>query len=423
MSNLSNVDRSPYVDESINTMQLQQHATLPSQSSQSAQQQLQQQPSISDPQQFQIQCQQSFFSQPSGFKGQEDLSYPTTTSIPSNTNGIDGTPGYRVGGVLRPSARVELMPESTPTATAAVPKPPLSKPAFTPVPSSQPAPGSDAKLGGQLDSLKHASESRPPLGPFDPVTAPSQQQQTQQYHQQQEQQQDQSVRLTTGHLETSLRAEPTSGKTSNSIISAVPTSSEASLQSTTSPLLEVQVHDQSHSLVNEAPISGQCALGSNIDNAVGSGADPAAEMMTPALAPAPKIHIASDNVIAAAQANQAAIARGRRRSSLAVLVDKIKSASKSRSRSRSTSLSRRLSRTLSRHSLEEEEELEESVGGPYRDVKLAQQEYVAKLRAEQERLGITRNADGLPIPPPPERQSRRTSVTHILGLDKPLLSR
>ncbi|KAK3826231.1 MAG: hypothetical protein JOS17DRAFT_750920 [Linnemannia elongata] len=136
--------------------------------------------------------------------------------------------------------------------------------------------------------------------------------------------------------------------------------------------------------------------------------------------PPHKIHNASSSAVAAAAAAQAADAssRGRRRSSLAVLADKIRS---STSRSRSPSLSRRLSRTISRHSLEDGED--DSAGGPYKDVKVAQQERLAKLRAEQEKNGVTHNIDGLPIPPAPERQRRRSSVGHILGLDKPLLSR
>lgn len=136
--------------------------------------------------------------------------------------------------------------------------------------------------------------------------------------------------------------------------------------------------------------------------------------------PPHKIHVASSSAVAAAATAQAADAssRGRRRSSLAILADKIRS---STSRSRSPSLSRRLSQTISRHSLEGGED--DSVGGPYKDVKIAQQEHLAKLRAEQEKNGITHNIDGLPIPPAPERQRRRSSVSHILGLDKPLLSR
>lgn len=136
-----------------------------------------------------------------------------------------------------------------------------------------------------------------------------------------------------------------------------------------------------------------------------------------------KVHVASADAVAAADAAAAqaadAASRGRRRSSLAVLADRIRSAT--RSRSRSPSLSHRLSRTFSRHSCENDEE--DSVGGPYKDVKIAQQEHLAKLRAEQEKNGITHNVDGLPIPPSPEHQRRRSSVSHILGLDKPWLSR
>ncbi|KAI1317755.1 hypothetical protein EDD11_007929 [Mortierella claussenii] len=64
--------------------------------------------------------------------------------------------------------------------------------------------------------------------------------------------------------------------------------------------------------------------------------------------------------------------------------------------------------------------------GPYADVVRAQNEFMEKLRAEQEKNHVTHNADGIPIPPRPSpgsrSSSRRSSVTHILGLDKPLLS-
>ncbi|KAF9312569.1 hypothetical protein BG003_006155 [Podila horticola] len=131
-----------------------------------------------------------------------------------------------------------------------------------------------------------------------------------------------------------------------------------------------------------------------------------------------KVHIASAEVVAAADATNAADAETRgRRSSLAILADKLRPSSRSRSRGeeRSTSLSRRLSRSLSRT------EDDEEPSGPYANVKLAQQEYINKLRAEQEKNNITTNADGIPIPQPQER--RRSSVAHVLGLDKPLLSR
>ncbi|KAF9959799.1 hypothetical protein BGZ72_008717 [Mortierella alpina] len=84
--------------------------------------------------------------------------------------------------------------------------------------------------------------------------------------------------------------------------------------------------------------------------------------------------------------------------------------SKSRTGSRSGSRSRRTSVD----------------NGPYADVVRAQQEFMDKLRDEQEKNGVTRNVDGLPLPPrsgPSSRSgSRRSSVTHILGLDKPMLA-
>ncbi|KAF9898355.1 hypothetical protein BX616_004140 [Lobosporangium transversale] len=59
--------------------------------------------------------------------------------------------------------------------------------------------------------------------------------------------------------------------------------------------------------------------------------------------------------------------------------------------------------------------------GAYADVAKAQALYMERLREEQLRKNIKKNIDGLPIPPPVER--RRSSVTHLLGMDKPLLSR
>ncbi|KAF9106037.1 hypothetical protein BGX27_009346 [Mortierella sp. AM989] len=67
-----------------------------------------------------------------------------------------------------------------------------------------------------------------------------------------------------------------------------------------------------------------------------------------------------------------------------------------------------------RSSVEEQED-----NAPYADVVRAQNEFMEKLRAEQEKSGITHNADGIPIP---RRSSRRSSVIQILGLDKPLLA-
>jgi hypothetical protein len=51
----------------------------------------------------------------------------------------------------------------------------------------------------------------------------------------------------------------------------------------------------------------------------------------------------------------------------------------------------------------------------------AQNLFMEKLREEQERKHIRHNVDGLPLPSPPIR--RQTSLSHILGIDKPLLSR
>ncbi|KAI1317756.1 hypothetical protein EDD11_007930 [Mortierella claussenii] len=59
--------------------------------------------------------------------------------------------------------------------------------------------------------------------------------------------------------------------------------------------------------------------------------------------------------------------------------------------------------------------------GAYADIARAQALFMEKLREEQERKSVKKNVDGLPIPPPVQR--RRSSVTQMLGMDKPLLSR
>ncbi|KAG0227662.1 hypothetical protein BGW42_002792 [Actinomortierella wolfii] len=105
-----------------------------------------------------------------------------------------------------------------------------------------------------------------------------------------------------------------------------------------------------------------------------------------------------------------------RRSSLAAFAERLRSRSRSRSRSHSRT----------RADLDDDEYLysrrrSSEIKGPYADVARAQAEYMDKLREEQAAKGITVNADGLPIPPPPERP-RRASVTQILGLEKPPLS-
>ncbi|KAH7048195.1 hypothetical protein BKA57DRAFT_464381 [Linnemannia elongata] len=275
------------------------------------------------------QAQQSFFSQP----GDSTLAHQqyAQEAAPFHHSIADAT-NFLVGGDGVPSAQVECLPA-------------MSEQQSTTYSTT----GTTTKLG-ELDTVQHASASRPPVGPFDP-----------------------SAESTT----TEPAAPPT-----------IFLQREASMR-----------HDQ------QTPIpTTTTATTSSSTEAI----------------PPHKIHVASSSAVAAAAAAQAADvnSRGRRRSSLAILADKIRS---STSRSRSPSLSRRLSRTISRHSFEDDED--DSVGGPYKDVKIAQQEHLAKLRAEQEKNGVTHNVDGLPIPPAPERQRRRSSVTHILGLDKPLLSR
>ncbi|KAG0051393.1 hypothetical protein BGZ83_003816 [Gryganskiella cystojenkinii] len=323
--------------------QPQQHQQQPQQHQQQPQQQFQQAPVG---QQFEQQYQQSFFAQPdmpesraSAVTSQIEMAPPAT--VPMNTNAVgDGAPGYSVGGLGVPGARVELLPVDT---------------------ASIPAPGQDAVLGGQLDTVQHASASRPPVGPLDPP-AP------------------------------------------NAAALAGPPAIQLQRQAT------VPGHQQ------------QAGLQQTPDSL--SSVSTTATTPTTTTAGAPIVHIASESVVAAAAAAHAADAatRGRRRSSLAILSDKIRSAT---SRSRSPSLSRRLSRTLSRHSIEEgdEEYGQDGATGPYADVKQAQKEYLSKVRADQARNNITTNIDGIPIPPPPESQRRRSSVSHILGFDKPLLSR
>ncbi|KAF9351691.1 hypothetical protein BGX26_010353 [Mortierella sp. AD094] len=82
--------------------------------------------------------------------------------------------------------------------------------------------------------------------------------------------------------------------------------------------------------------------------------------------------------------------------------------------SRKSSKSRPLS-WVRRASVEEQDE-----NAPYADVVRAQNEFMEKLRAEQEKNGVTHNADGIPYPR--RNSSRRSSVVQILGLDKPMLA-
>ncbi|KAF9976992.1 hypothetical protein BGZ73_007298 [Actinomortierella ambigua] len=103
-----------------------------------------------------------------------------------------------------------------------------------------------------------------------------------------------------------------------------------------------------------------------------------------------------------------------RRSSLAAFAERLRSRSRSRSHSRT------------RANIDDDEYVysrrrSSEIKGPYADVARAQAEFMDKLREEQVEKGITHNAEGIPIPPPPERP-RRASVTQILGLEKPPLS-
>ncbi|KAG0207850.1 hypothetical protein BGX33_006601 [Mortierella sp. NVP41] len=346
---------------------------------------------------------------------------PAPGIVPANTNAVgDGSPGFSVGGVGVPGAQVELIDSMRPQSYQQ--QQPLHEqliqqqhvqqqhvqqrhvqqqyvqqlqnpiaPADAPVQQSfftQPGDLSSIQhqqqytphdiqvqdatnfhVGGigaqgaqqqqtkplELDSVQHASASREPVGPFDPAEPP---------------------------------VPPT-----------IFLQREASMR-----------HDQETPATATITTTNSTSTPIGVASAFTGGA--------PQVAPH-KVHVASSGAVAAAAAAQAADAStlGRRRSSGAVLADKIRS---STSRSRSPSLSRRLSRTIPRHSFEDEDD---NAGGPYKDVRIAQQEHLVKLRSQQERDGITHNVDGLPIPPPPERQRRRSSASHILGLDKPLLSR
>ncbi|KAF9541684.1 hypothetical protein EC957_002761 [Mortierella hygrophila] len=371
--------------------QLLQQQQLQSDQKQSApvQQQYSQQAHTRDPLQFDHQYQQSFFTQPTDNgaiqtnSAMVDAEMAAPAIVPANTNVVgDGSPGLSVGGVGVPGARVETLDLIRPQAFYQQQQQQdqtiqqqqhvagnAGAPAQQPFISTASAISATTKPG-ELDTVQQVSGSRPPVGPFDP-----------------------SAEATT---------------TEPAVLPAIFLQREASMR-----------HDQ------------QTPAQTTTTTTTSSSTE---------ATPPHKIHVASSGAVAAAAAAHAAdeSSRGRRRSSLAVLADKIRSStsrsrssslsrrlsrtSSSTSRSRSSSLSHRLSRTISRHSFGEEEE-EESVGGPYKDVKIAQQEHLAKLRAEQEKNGITHNVDGLPIPPAPERQRRRSSVTRILGLDKPLLSR
>ncbi|KAF9571144.1 hypothetical protein EC968_001002 [Mortierella alpina] len=119
----------------------------------------------------------------------------------------------------------------------------------------------------------------------------------------------------------------------------------------------------------------------------------------------------------------------RRRSSLAALADRLRSRSHSRTRSTSGQLESGdgSGSGSGRNSIDEDYQFKytnrrsSDFTGAYADVARAQALFMEKLREEQERKNIKKNADGMPIPPPMHR--RRSSVTQILGMDKPLLAR
>ncbi|KAG0362403.1 hypothetical protein BC939DRAFT_478164 [Gamsiella multidivaricata] len=125
------------------------------------------------------------------------------------------------------------------------------------------------------------------------------------------------------------------------------------------------------------------------------------------------------------------------RSSLAAFADRLRSRSRSHSRQRSTEDDLSLDRTTTQSSVNSTSSRKSSKSrsgsrrssidenAPYADVIRAQEEFMEKLRDEQEKNHITHNADGIPIPPrkPSSRSSsRRSSVSHALGLDKPMLA-
>ncbi|KAF8924629.1 hypothetical protein EDD21DRAFT_371299 [Dissophora ornata] len=126
-----------------------------------------------------------------------------------------------------------------------------------------------------------------------------------------------------------------------------------------------------------------------------------------------------------------------RRTSLGAFVERLRSRSRSHSRQRPSEGDLPMDRTNTQSSIGSTSSRKSSKSrsgsrsrsednGPYADVVRAQNEFMEKLRDEQEKNHITHNADGIPIPPrsrPSSRSgSRRSSISHALGLDKPLLA-
>ncbi|KAF9150015.1 hypothetical protein BG015_008168 [Linnemannia schmuckeri] len=379
-----------------------------------------------DPRQFDQQYQQSFYTQPTGNRtiqtnsAKVDAEMAAPAVVPANTNVVgDGSPGFSVGGVGVPGARVETLDSMQPKThyQQQPPQQPIQQHQEQYIQQQHVAGDAPAQqsffsqpVGSTTAHQQYAQDAAPVHHSTKDATnfyvgglgAPGGQVE---YLPSIEEQQ--STMTSTAGTTTKPGELDTVQHTSASRPPVGPFDPPAEATTTEPPA------PPSIFLQREASIRHDQETPAHTTTA--STTLPSTEAT-----PQHKIHIASSSAVAAAAAAQAADAatRGRRRSSLAVLADKIRS---STSRSRSSSLSRRLSRTISRHSSEDGED--DSAGGPYRDVKIAQQEHLAKLRAEQEKNGITHNIDGLPIPPAPERQRRRSSVSHILGLDKPLLSR
>ncbi|KAF9398549.1 hypothetical protein BGZ94_005970 [Podila epigama] len=114
-----------------------------------------------------------------------------------------------------------------------------------------------------------------------------------------------------------------------------------------------------------------------------------------------------------------------RRNSLAALAERLRSRSRSHSRTRSqnrNSIDFSIPED-SRPSIDSVSEDRPSTEPrfDYDAIILAQHEFMERLRAEQLRNNVHTNIDGIPIPSPTHR--RRSSITQILGMDKPLLAR
>ncbi|KAF9217193.1 hypothetical protein BGZ59_005921 [Podila verticillata] len=113
-----------------------------------------------------------------------------------------------------------------------------------------------------------------------------------------------------------------------------------------------------------------------------------------------------------------------RRNSLAAFAERLRSRSNSRSRSQRHSLD--ASTGSNRDSFDESLESDPArklsdSQFDYAAIIKAQHEFMERLRAEQLQKNIRTNVDGIPIPAMINR--RRSSLTQILGMDKPLLAR